>query len=44
MPDVYINTSVGDYELEQQYKKEGVASDYDKRLQYDTVLKWVINQ
>ncbi len=44
MPDVYVGTSIEDYKLQQKYEKEGTASEYDKRLQYDTVLKWVINQ
>lgn len=41
-PDVYISQTREEYNLEQQYKKEGTALEYDKRLQYDAALKWVI--
>ncbi len=43
-PDVYINQSYEDFILEQQYRKEGIAEQYDKRIQYDTAMKWVIEQ
>lgn len=43
-PDIYINQSVGDYALYEKMRVEGIASLYESRLQYDTVLKWVIEQ
>lgn len=43
-PDVYINQSVEDYALYEKMRIEGTASLYESRLQYDTVLKWVIEQ
>lgn len=43
-PDVYINQSVEDYALYEKMRIEGTASLYESRLQYDTVLKWVIGQ
>lgn len=43
-PDIYINQSVEDYALYEQMRIEGTVSLYESRLQYDTVLKWVIEQ
>lgn len=43
-PDVYVDQTREEYNLEQKYRKEGTFMDYDKRLQYDAGLKWVIAQ
>jgi len=43
-PDVYVNQTQEDYWLERQYQMEGKADNYQNRLMYDTVLKWVIEQ
>ena len=43
-PDIYINQTYEDYILQEKCKVEGVAMQYDSRIQYDTVLKWIIRQ
>ena len=43
-PDVLINQSVADYRLEEKFRNEGIWKNYESRLQYDTVLKWVAKQ
>ena len=41
-PDYYVSISRDDFFLKQQYVIDGTATEYDKRLEYDTILKWVI--
>lgn len=41
-PDYYINTTLEDFELRQEYRKDRTAFEYENRLKYDTELKWVI--
>lgn len=43
-PDVYIDQSTEDYLLYEKMRIEGTDSLYESRLEYDTVLKWVIEQ
>ncbi len=43
-PDVYITQSTEGYALYETMRIEGTAEEYEARLQYDTVLKWVIEQ
>ncbi len=43
-PDVPVCQTKEDFALAEQYAKEGVALEYEKRLEYDTVLKWVITR
>ncbi|MBP3676760.1 MAG: S41 family peptidase, partial [Agathobacter sp.] len=43
-PDVYVNQRAEDYALYEKMRIEGTASLYESRVQYDTVLKWVIEQ
>lgn len=44
VPDVYIRQSKEEFDLAQQYEKDGTLYEYEKRLEYDALLKWVINQ
>lgn len=43
-PDVYLNQTLEDYKLELEYIREGTEQEYENRLEYATLLKWVINQ
>lgn len=43
-PDVYICRSREDFELREAYRKQGIEENYETQLEYDTVLKWVIEQ
>lgn len=42
--DVYVQQSKEEFDLEQKYEKDGTVLEYDNRLKYDAVLKWVIDQ
>ncbi|MBQ3513326.1 MAG: S41 family peptidase [Lachnospiraceae bacterium] len=41
-PDVHINLSIEDYRRIPELNENENLSEYEKQLQYDTVLKWVI--
>ena len=43
-PDIYVNQSVEDYILYEKCCKEGISAEYTSKLQYDTILKYVVNQ
>ena len=41
-PDYYVGLSYEDYLRKQRDLRDGTAGEYANRLEYDTVLKWVI--
>lgn len=41
-PDYYVSRTVEEFQLRQRYIAEGVAWEYEKQLEHDAVLKWVI--
>lgn len=41
-PDIYIEQTLEDFKLEEKCKMTGSALEYQWRLKYDTVLKWII--
>lgn len=44
MPDIYVNQSVEEYKIYEEICKEGDWSEYTSKLQYDTILKYVVSQ
>lgn len=43
-PDIYVNQTVEEYKIYEKLCKEGEWSEYTSKLQYDTILKYVVNQ
>ena len=41
-PHIYINQTLEDYKKQQEFVKKERENEYSSKLEYDTVLKWVL--